>query len=186
MKKYVIIMALTAGLILAGLQLGCGGTTGATGTTANQDGSSQVLPTAENPIKNNSTEPGLEIAAIAVENNVDPETNKDLSDRLQLELKNTSDKTMGDFEIYYSMTDKTTNDSEGYYAKLDGLSLAAGETRTIFFDNEAAPYHYPENKYSIYRTSGNELSIKVELSTPGFKLATAEIKKDAGLEQAGE
>ena len=146
-----------------------------------------VLPVASDPIVNTSTKPGLEITGIMVENNVDPATKKDLSDRLQMTLVNSSSATMTDLEAYYTMTDSTTNKSEGYYQKLTGLTIAPGASQTIYFDTDSGPGHYPENVYSLYRTSPNEAVIDVKVSAPGYAPATAQVKKAVGTgEKAGE
>jgi len=60
------------------------------------------------------------------------------------------------------------------------LQLAAGETKTIYFDNQTSAGHYPENKYSLYRSSQNEVDFSIQVSAPGFKPATATAKKAAG------
>lgn len=139
-----------------------------------------VLPVDSNPIVNNSVVPGLEVTAIAVENNVDPTTNKGIGDRLQMSIKNITSGPLDNLEAYYVMKDTTTGQTEGYYQKLDGLTLAAGETKTVFFDNQTGVNHYPENKYSLYRTSPNEVVFDVEVSSPKVKIVTATVTKDAG------
>ena len=179
---------------------GCGGSSSGTSSSAAptaggssapvaaaSQGGGPVLPVSSNPITNTSTKPGLEIKNIMVENNVDPATQQALPDQLQMDVTNTSSATMTDLEIYYLMTDSTTNKTEGYYQKLTGLSLAPGETKTIFFDGGSAAGHYPENQYSLYRTSKNEVVIDVQVSAPGFAPATAQVKKAVGTgEKAGE
>ncbi|MHB8169869.1 MAG: hypothetical protein ACYDET_09600 [Thermoleophilia bacterium] len=151
---------------------------GAASTAGN--GSGQILPVGSNPIKNSATASGLAIVAAEVENNVDPSTNNPIPDCLQIKVKNNSNQKMGNFEIYYSMSDSKTGAREGYYQKLYDLSLAPGQSQTIFFDNGKAPGHYPENKYSIYRSSKNEVRFSIELSTPGFRPATARANKGPG------
>jgi hypothetical protein len=81
----------------------------------------QTLPVKSNPIQNSSTVEGLVIAEIAVQDNVDPATKKAIDDRLQINIKNTSAKTMSNLEAYYSMKDSTTGQVENYYQKLTGL-----------------------------------------------------------------
>lgn len=181
MKKCVKIAVIVAGAIIAAAVLSaCGRNAAPAASGASAGGGARVLPVANNPIHNDATASGLVIVSTQVENNTDPLTNKPISDRLQIELKNTSNQTMGNFAIYYGMTDSKTGASEGYYQKLNGLSLAPGQTRTIFFDNAASPDHFPENKYSLYRTSPNEVRFTIELSTPGFKPATSQAVKAAG------
>lgn len=186
------IIAMAALALGAVAVAGCGGGTTTTsstaspGTTASQS-PTQVLPVTSNPITNTSTKPGLKITEIMVENNVDPATKKDLTDRLQFSLKNTSTATMTDLEAFYDMTDSNTGATESYYQKLTGLTLAPGETKTVYFDNETGPGHYPENTYSLYRTSKNKVVVTVQVSAPGYAIATAEVTKDAGTgETAGE
>jgi len=142
--------------------------------------SAQVLPVAENPIANTSTKPGLEIVSALVENNVDPATNKDISDRLQITLKNTSSETLSDLEVYYQMKDATTQATEGYYQQLTAFSLAPGAEGTVFFDNEIGPGHYPENTFSLYRTSANEVVFSIEVSAAGYAPALGDAVKEAG------
>lgn len=139
-----------------------------------------VLPVASNPIVNDSTKPGLKITSAAVENNVDPATKQDIADRLQIALTNSSTTPMSDIEVYYEMTDTTTGAKEGYYQKLTGFTLAPGETGTVFFDNETGPGHYPENTYSLYRTSKNEVVFAIEASQAGFAPAMGKATKGPG------
>lgn len=181
MKKTSAAFAFIAILLATGTLASCGGgSTGSTAPGATQAGGGQVLPVAANPIKNNATAPGLAITSALVEDNFDPQTKKSIPDSLQIELKNSSGQVMDNLEIFYRMTDATTGTSEKYYQKLNGLSLNPGESKTIFFDNGTAQGHYPENKYSIYRTSKNEVVFSIEASASGVKPATAEAKKAPG------
>ncbi len=173
--KHIIItaaMAVLFGVVVAG----CSGS--ATNKTATQ--APPVLPVTENPIKNTSVLAGLAITNAAVENNVDPATKKAISDRLQVSFKNGSTATMSGFEIYYKMTDVKTKKTEAYYLKLTGLTLNPGETKTIDFNNGHGAGQYPENIYSLYRTSKNEVTFDIEVSAAGFKLATAQATKSVG------
>ncbi|MFH0915626.1 MAG: hypothetical protein V1912_04175 [bacterium] len=172
-------------------QTGATTQSGATQNTAPQvtatQGSTQVIPVAKNPIVNNATQEGLQITSAMVENNVDPVTKKDLTDRLQVTLKNTSADTLTDLELFYQMIDSTTQKTEGYYQKLTGFSLAPGTEGTVYFDNETGAGHYPENTYSLYRTSANEVVISIEVSAAGYKPVMGEAIKAVGTgEKAGE
>jgi hypothetical protein len=162
-------------------------TTAQSSTASSAAGSTQVLPVAQNPIVNTSTKEGLQIVSAMVENNVDPATNKDLSDRLQFTVKNTSSETLSDLEVYYQMKDTTTQKTEGYYQKLNGFSLAPGAEGTVYFDNETGAGHYPEDTFSLYRTSANEVVFSIEVSAPGYKPAIGEAVKAVGTgENPGE
>ena len=142
--------------------------------------SAQVLPIQSNPINNTSQQAGLVITAADVENNVDPSTKQAIADRLQLTLQNTSSQSMSNLEVYYQMKDVKTGQSEAYYQKLTGLQLTPNESKTIYFDNQSGTGHYPENKYSLYRSSQNEVDFTIQVSASGFKPVTATAKKSAG------
>lgn len=152
-------------------------------TASSTDGSAPagvVLPVPSNPITNTSTASTLVITKAAVEDNVDPATGKAIDDRLQLTLKNTGTAPLTGFEVYYSMTDVVTKQTEGYYQKLDGLSLAAGAETTVYFDKLNQPGHYPENEFSIYRSSTNEVDFAIQVSATGAKVADATAVKSTG------
>lgn len=142
--------------------------------------STQVLPVQTNPINNTSQQAGLLITATNVEDNVDPATKQAIADRLQLSLQNTSSQTMANLEVYYQMKDVKTGQTEGYHQVLTGLQIAPNETKTVYFDNQTGAGHYPENKYSLYRSSQNEVDFTIQVSAPGFKPAATTAKKSAG------
>jgi hypothetical protein len=147
-------------------------------TPAPSDG--PVLPVASNPISNTSTEPGLKIEKVQVEDNVNPATGKDAPDHLEIALRNESDKEMSGFEVYYEITDLTTEAKEGYHSKLEGFTIPAGGERVVHFDDTGEPDHYPDNKFSLYHLSRNEMQFDVTVSATGFAPQTASVKKDAG------
>jgi hypothetical protein len=139
-----------------------------------------VLPVASNPIANAATAPTLAITYAAVEDNVDPATGKAIDDRLQLTLKNSGSTPLTGIEVYYEMTDIVTGAKEGYYQKLDGLTIPAGKDATVYFDNKTDPGHYPENQFSIYRSSTNEVDFAIQASALGAKVAIATAVKATG------
>jgi hypothetical protein len=147
-------------------------------TPASSDG--PVLPVASNPISNTSTEPGLKIEKVLVEDNVNPATGKDAADHLEIALRNESDQEMSGFEVYYQITDLTTDAKEGYYSKLEGFTIPAGGERVVHFDDTGEPDHYPDNEFSLYHLSRNEMQVDVTVSATGFAPQTASVKKDAG------
>ena len=197
-NRIVAALALTAiGLTIA-VASGCGGagnssasgttaapTTTAPAATTTTAGTGQVLPVPKNPISNDSTAAGLTIAKVLVENNVSPETGKAVDDHLEIALKNTSTKPLDQIGIYYTFTDTASGASEGYYTKLDGVTIEPGTTRVVHFDKTGATDHYPVNKYSLYYTDKNALVVDVTASSPGVKVATFTVKKDAGGSEAG-
>lgn len=143
-------------------------------------GAPTLLPVSTNPIVNASTAPGLSVVSAMAENNVDPSTNKPIADRLQVTVKNSSANPLSGFEVFYTMTDATTKKSESYYVPLTGLTVAAGATATVYFDNQAGPNHYAENKFSLYRSSTNQVDFAVEVSAQGVAVAKGTAVKGKG------
>jgi hypothetical protein len=143
-------------------------------------GATAVLPVSSNPISNTATASGLIVVNALAENNVDAKTNQPVADRLEVTLKNTSSNTINGFEIYYTMTDAVTKKSESYYLPLTGLSIAAGESATVFFDNQGGSNHYGENTFSIYRNSKNQVDFAIEVSAHGVAVAKGATVKSAG------
>ncbi len=139
-----------------------------------------VLPVTANPISNDATEPGLTIEQVLVENNVNPATNKDAPDHLEIALRNESQQELSGFEVYYEITDLTTGAKEGYYSKLEGFTIPAGGTRVVHFDNSGEEDHFPVNEFSLYHLSMSELQVDVMVSAAGVAPQTASVKKDAG------
>ncbi len=157
--------------------------TGATGTapaSSTPAAGGQVLPVPANPIANTSTAPGLTITQALVENNVSPDTNKAVDDHLEITLKNTSGATLDQIGVYYKVTDATKGVSESYYTKLDGVTVAPGASRVIHFDQASGKDHYPVNKFGLYSTDKNALTLDVMASSPSVKPAVFTVKKDSG------
>ena len=184
--KIIIIAAIAAIAVVAGISLAVR-TSNAPATAPSAaaaapgaGGAPSLLPVTTNPIANTTTAPGLSLVSAMAENNVDPSTKQPIADRLQVTLKNTSSNPLAGFEVYYTMTDVTTKQSEAYYLPLTGLTLAAGATTTVFFDNEAGANHYAENKFSIYRGSKNQVDFALEVSAKGVAVATGTAVKGAG------
>ncbi len=169
--------------------------TGLTGCQAATPSSSQVpsgaltaavLPVNSNPIVNAGTAPGLTIVSAAVEDNVDPQTQAAIKDRLQVTLQNDSTAEVTKLEIYYVMTDVTTKQSEAYYRALTGVVLAPKSQTTVSFDSDTGAGHFPENSFSIYRSSQNQVDFTVEVSAPGLKPAHATATKGSGAGDAAD
>ncbi|MCW2960812.1 MAG: hypothetical protein JWM90_1199 [Thermoleophilia bacterium] len=159
----------------------CGGTSSSGGGGGSGSQAATVVPVKSNPISNTATTPGLEIASVLVENNVNPDTGKDAADHLEIALKNTATKPLDGFEIYYLIADPTSKTKEGYYTKLKpSFTIAPGATRIVHFDDTGATDHYPENKYSLYHASKNAMTIDVTASAAGFAPQMDSVKKDAG------
>ncbi|MDQ6740699.1 MAG: hypothetical protein M3021_10150 [Actinomycetota bacterium] len=170
-----------AALITLGSLAACSSTNGApSGQPAATSSAATVLPVTSNPMTTTGTKPGLTITGAIAENNVDPKTKAPIPDRLQFTLTNTTPTPMTGLQVYYTMKDTTAGKSESYYQKLDGLTLAAGQSETIYFDNGTGPGHYPENKYSLYRNSTNKVTITIEAGAAGYATATGTAVKSPG------
>ena len=172
--------AIVTALSLAGCSVPAAPTTAPTGSTSSSNSAPVVLPVTRNPIRNQATNADLSVVAAGVEDLVDPVTKKAMNDRLMLTLKNTGTKQLTGFEVYYEMTDAVTGTKEGYYQKLDGFTLAAGAQGFVYFDNQSGAGHYPENQFSIYRSSKNQVDFKIQVSAKGAKIAEASAKKSVG------
>lgn len=183
--RFLIPIGLIASLSVLGLAA-CQAVAPSPGASAGSESSSgAVLPVDSNPIVNASTAPGLTITA-AAEDNVDPVTNAPIDDRLQVTLQNETSQPLTSLEIYYVMTDVTTGQSEAYYQTLTGLTLAPNSTTTISFDGESGPGHYPENAFSIYRSSKNQVDFTIEVSAAGVQIAHATATLGSGAGDAAD
>ncbi len=149
-------------------------------SASNTAATDPVLPVTSNPIVNTATEKTLEVSYAAVEDNIDPATGQAIDDRLELTLKNAGIGTLDGLEVYYEMTDVVTGQSEAYYQKLDGISIPAGSETTVYFDNLTDPGHFPENDFSIYRSSTNEVDFVIQVSAANARIATASPVKATG------
>lgn len=154
--------------------------TAAAGQTTTGGASGVVLPVASNPINNDATATTLQVPFAGVEDLVDPATGKAISDRLMLTLKNTGTTPLTGLEVYYTMTDVITGASEAYYQALDGVTVAPGKETTVYFDNQTGTGHFPENQFSIFRSSTNEVDFAIEVSATGAKIANATAIKAKG------
>ncbi|KFF58673.1 hypothetical protein JF66_16820 [Cryobacterium sp. MLB-32] len=179
--KIIIPIAVVALIVAGGIAMS---QAPSPATPASQASSSattgDVLPVTTNPISNTSTTPGLTIVSAAAEDNVDPISGAAITDRLQITLGNTTKKPLTHVETYYEMTDITTGATEAYYLALDGLTLAPNAETTISFDTETGVGHYPENPYSLYRSSTNQVDFTIQVSVDGVQIAKGTATKGAG------
>jgi hypothetical protein len=124
--------------------------------------------------------PGLSIVQVLVENNVDPATGGDAPDHLEIALRNDSTAELRGFVVYYEITDLTTGAKEGYCSALTGFTIPAGGERTAHFDNSGAADHFPDNEFSLYHQSLNEMQVDVTVSATGVAPQSASVTKEAG------
>ncbi|WP_062461778.1 hypothetical protein [Demequina soli] len=183
------IAAVTVALAGAALLAGCSSPTtasspaasGASGAAggATAGTASGVLPVASDPITDTATTPGLTVTKVLAEDNTDA-SGAAIADCLQVTISNSSAQDATGLEMYYTMTDTTTHASESYYQALDGVTIPAGGSATVWFDGGSGTGHYPENRYSIYRSSKNEVDFTVEVAATGLRAATGTGKKSTG------
>ncbi|MCB0040437.1 MAG: hypothetical protein KDE23_12200 [Caldilinea sp.] len=139
---------------------------------------------ADNPIQETSTQAGLKINSVLVENNVDA-TGGGAPDHLELQVTNTGATEMTNFDVYYSTTDLVTNVVQATYRTLPGFSLQPGETKSLHFDNTSTPDHFSVNPNGMYYIDANQLQVDVMLHAAGFAPQTASVKKDASDAETG-
>ena len=149
-------------------------------TQAAATSSEVVLPVDTNPISNQAVHPDLEVVSAAVEDLVDPSSGQAIDDRLMLTLHNNGSQELSDFEVFYTMADAVTGATESYYQRLDGFVLPAGAEDYVYFDNKTDPGHYPENQFSLYRSSVNQVDFSIMVSANGSGVAQATTVKSEG------
>lgn len=136
---------------------------------------------AENPIKETSTNPlPIKIKDARVEDNT-------TADHLEITLTNTGSTALENFDIYYALTDKIDKKQESYYQSLNGLSLKAGETKTIHFDNQVKETgHYFGNMNGLYGTSSNGLTFDIQLHAKGYQPMDFKVEKSKGTAEVAD
>ena len=148
--------------------------------TASSADSNIVLPVDANPIANQAAHPDLAVVSAAVEDLVDPSTGQAIDDRLMLTLKNNGSSDLSNLAVYYTMTDAVTGASESYYQALTGFTLAAGAEDYVYFDNKTDPGHFPENQFSLFRSSVNQVDFTIMVSADQGGIAQATTFKSEG------
>lgn len=109
------------------------------------------------------------------------------ADHLEITVTNTGTATLSNFDIYYTITDKVDKTQESYYQVLSGLSLNAGETKTIHFDNQVSETgHYYGNMNGLYGTSKNGLTFDIQLHATGFQSMTFQVEKAEGTAEVAD
>jgi hypothetical protein len=148
--------------------------------TASSADSNIVLPVDANPIANQAAHPDLAVVSAAVEDLVDPSTGQAIDDRLMLTLKNNGSSDLSNLEVYYTMTDAVTGASESYYQALTDFTLAAGAEDYVYFDNKTDLGHFPENQFSLFRSSVNQVDFTIMVSADQSGIAQATTFKSEG------
>lgn len=109
------------------------------------------------------------------------------ADHLEISMKNTGTSDLNNFDIYYTITDKVTGDKEAYYQKLGNLTVKAGETVTIHFDNNTSEgNHYYGNMNGLYGTSTNGLTFDIQLHSAGYAPLSFSVEKAKGTAEVAD
>ena len=120
------------------------------------------------------------ITKVLVEDNYDSSKKRDAPDHLEICLKNTGDKDITGFQVYYTITDVKTHKTQSYLVALTGFTLKKHESKKVHIDISGRKGHFRANPNSLYYTSTNQREVKVLVITLGHKAKTAMVKKDAG------
>ncbi|MEI6579021.1 MAG: hypothetical protein WCN92_06095 [Eubacteriales bacterium] len=137
---------------------------------------------AENPISETSTTVlPIKIVDVRVEDNA-------TADHLEIKMKNTGNTELSNFDIYFTITDKVESSKvEGYYLKLTGLTIKAGDTATIHFDNDVSQSgHFYGNMNGLYGTSANGLAFAIQLHANGYAPINFTVDKAKGTAEVAD
>lgn len=140
----------------------------------------------DNPIKAEGKPAPFEIKEALVEDNYDFAAKKDAPDHLELLVANTSDQTLSDFSLYYSLTDKDSGKSESYLVPLSGFEVPAKGEARIHLDDASKEGHFRANPNSAYVLSTAAKTFHIELQTAGFQPVIVDLKKDKGGAEAAD
>ena len=155
-------------------------TSGTSSSNTSSSDPQDVIPGLyTNPIQNTATQEGFTIGSVAIENNTDAK-GRVVNDHLEFSLKNTTGSDLTNFTIYYTMNDMVTHKKEGYSKLLTGFTLKTHDTQTLHFDGNSGTNHFSINKENVYYKSTNKVHFEITISTPGYKVQTAQIDKSEG------
>ena len=136
---------------------------------------------ADNPIQELSTTPlPITITDARVEDNA-------TADHLEITMKNTGSSELSGFDVYFTITDHVTGVAEAYYVVLSGLTIPAGASATVHFDNDTTqPNHYYGNMNGLYGTSANGLTFNVQLHVSGYQPINFTVEKAQGTAEVAD
>ncbi len=136
---------------------------------------------ADNLIQETSTTPlPITITDARVEDNA-------TADHLEITLKNTGSSDLSGFDVYFTITDHVTGAVEAYYVVLTGLTVPAGASATVHFDNDTTQVnHYYGNMNGLFGTSANGLTFDVQLHATGFQPITFTVEKAQGTAEVAD
>lgn len=119
------------------------------------------------------------LGEILVENNVDPATNKDAPDHLEIQVLNDGVADLAGLTVYSTITDADSSAIESYVYHPAVVVPAGGDAR-IHVDEGAAPGHLRANPNSLYMTSLAGKHVAVSIQAEGFAAVLGTAEKDPG------
>lgn len=136
---------------------------------------------ADNPIQETSTTLlPITITDARVEDNA-------TADHLEITMKNTSSSDLSGFDVCFTITDHVTGAMEAYYVVLTGLTIPAGTSATVHFDNDTTQAnHYYGNMNGLYGTSANGLTFDVQLHATGYQPISFTVEKAQGTAEVAD
>lgn len=138
-----------------------------------------------NPIKDGGSPATLEIISAKVEDNFDPLTKKDVSDHLEIDIKNNGPADFTGLSVYLSITD-TDNKKENMFRSLSEVVVKAGATSTLHFDVDGTPDftaatdRFRANVNSILYTLPSAKTVELTMAATGEMPVKISLKKDEG------
>jgi Bacterial TSP3 repeat len=138
-----------------------------------------------NPIAASGSPATLEIISAKVEDNFNPKTKKDVSDHLEIDIKNSGSADLTGVLVFLSMTD-ADGKTENMFRSLSGVVLKAGTASTLHFDVDGTPDftaatdRFRANVNSILYTLPSAKTLELTMAATGEMPVTIAIKKDEG------
>lgn len=119
------------------------------------------------------------LGEILVENNVDPATQTDTPDHLELQVLNDGAADLSGLTVYYTITDADSGAKESYVYRPQVTVPVEGDVR-IHVDEGTAPGHLRANPNSLYVTSLAGKHVAVLVQAEGFAAVQGTVEKDPG------
>ncbi len=129
---------------------------------------------------------GPVIESAKVEDNFDPKTKKDVSDHIELAIKNPGMSDIKGMQVFLTIKDDANGSMERYYRNLSGYQLRAKSTSALHFDLTgtvnwtAASEHFRMNINSMLYQTPSPKTITIQIAAPGYSPSSVVVHKDAG------
>lgn len=129
---------------------------------------------------------GPVIASAKVEDNFDPTTKKDVSDHIELALKNPGANDIKGLQVFLTIKDDINGATERYYRSLPGYLSRARSASALHFDLTgtsnwtATTEHFRMNINSMLYLTPSPKTITIQIAAPGYSPSSVTVHKDAG------